>query len=73
MNALNTGSYCDARQRLPTTLPVSLSTMIGERLEAMTPSAWRWQGRCVKLFDGTAKLMGWWVVASPNALHKTNR
>jgi len=57
VNALNTGSYCDARQRLPTTLPVSLSIMIGERLEAMTPSAWRWQGRCVKLFDGTTVTM----------------
>lgn len=53
-SALNTGSYCDARQRLPTTLPVTLGIMLGERLEAMTPSAWRWQGRPVKLFDGTA-------------------
>lgn len=57
VNALNTGSYCDARQRLPTTLPVSLGIMIGERLEAMAPSAWRWQGRCVKLFDGTTVTM----------------
>ena len=53
VSALNTGSYCDARQRLPTILPVTLGGMIGERLEAMTPSAWRWQGRPVKLFDGT--------------------
>lgn len=57
VNALNTGSYCDARQRLPTTLPVSLGIMLGERLEATTPSAWRWQGRCVKLFDGTTVTM----------------
>jgi len=54
---LNTGSYCDARQRLPTALPVTLGNMIGERLEAMTPSAWRWQRRCVKLFDGTTITM----------------
>ncbi|BBJ22643.1 IS4 family transposase [Candidatus Nitrotoga sp. AM1P] len=53
VSALNTGSYCDARKRLPITLPVMLGTMIGERLESMTPSAWRWQGRPVKLFDGT--------------------
>ena len=56
-NALNTGAYCDARQRLPITLPVTLCTRLGERLEAMTPAAWRWQGRCVKLFDGTTVTM----------------
>ena len=56
-SALGTGSYCDARQRLPITLPVTLSNMIGERLEAMTPSAWRWQSRPVKLFDGTTVTM----------------
>ena len=56
-SALNTSAYCEARQRLPTTLPVALSTMIGERLEAMTPAAWRWQGRSVKLFDGTTVTM----------------
>jgi hypothetical protein len=56
-SALNTSAYCDARQRLPIKLPVVLGDMIGERLEAMTPSAWRWQGRCVKLFDGTTVSM----------------
>jgi hypothetical protein len=57
VSALGTSSYCDARQRLPITLPVMLGTMIGERLEAMTPSAWRWQSRPVKLFDGTTVTM----------------
>lgn len=56
-SALNTGSYCDARQRLPIKLPVTLSNMIGERLELMAPPAWRWQGRPVKLFDGTTVTM----------------
>ena len=56
-SALNTGSYCDARQRLPIELPVTLSNMIGERLELMAPPAWRWQGRSVKLFDGTTVTM----------------
>ena len=56
-SALNTGAYCDARQRLPIKLPVALSGMIGERLEAMTPPSWRWQGRRVKLFDGTTVSM----------------
>jgi len=57
VSALGTSSYCDARQRLPITLPVMLGSMIGERLEAMTPSAWRWQSRSVKLFDGTTVTM----------------
>ena len=56
-NALNTGSYCDARQRLPINLPVALCTKLGERLEAIAPSAWRWQDRPVKLFDGTTVTM----------------
>ena len=53
VSALNTGVYCDARQRLPITLPVALGIRLGERLELMSPSAWRWRGRTVKLFDGT--------------------
>jgi hypothetical protein len=57
VSALNTGSYCDARQRLPIMLPQTLGAKLGERLESMTPSAWRWQGRPVKLFDGTTVSM----------------
>jgi len=56
-NALNTGSYCDARQRLPLALPTTLGSLIGERLELTTPLQWRWQGRTVKLFDGTTVSM----------------
>ena len=56
-SALNTGSYCDARQRLPVALPIRLGATIGERLESMAPSRWRWQGRSVKLFDGTTVSM----------------
>ncbi len=52
-SALNTGSYCDARQRLPVKLPQTLGAKLGEQMELMTPSAWSWQGRAVKLFDGT--------------------
>lgn len=39
-SALNTGSYCDARQRLPLTLPMAL---IGARLDSMAPAPWRWR------------------------------
>lgn len=56
-SALNTGSYCDARSRLPVTLPIRLGATLGERLESMAPSRWRWQGRSVKLFDGTVVSM----------------
>lgn len=56
-SALNTGSYCDARQRLPVALPIILGATLGERLESTAPSRWRWQGRAVKLFDGTTVSM----------------
>lgn len=52
-SALGTASYCDARGRLPLVLPKTLCALIGERLESKTPARWRWQGRSVKLFDGT--------------------
>jgi hypothetical protein len=54
---LNTGSYCDARARLPVGIPVALGDKIGARLESMAPKAWRWQARHVKLFDGTTVSM----------------
>jgi hypothetical protein len=52
-NTLNTASYCDARTRLPKSIPMLLGAKIGEKLEAKAPKAWRWQNRTVKLFDGT--------------------
>lgn len=52
-----TGSYCKARKRLPLTMVSELtrhtSQLIGEQL----PTAWRWQGRKVKLVDGTTITM----------------
>lgn len=54
---LNTGPYCQARQRLPLAIPQRLAQMVGERLEARSPKAWRWRGRHVKLFDGTTVSM----------------
>ncbi len=56
-NALNTSAYCDARSRLPTALPATLGSMLGERLESAAPSHWQWQNRSVKLFDGTTVSM----------------
>ena len=56
-SALTTGSYCDARQRLPLAAPVTLGRALGAQLESLTPTQWRWQGRSVKLFDGTTVSM----------------
>jgi hypothetical protein len=56
-STLNTGSYCDARTRLPVGIPRTLGERIGNRLETAAPQNWRWQGRTVKLFDGTTVSM----------------
>lgn len=56
-SALGTGAYCEARQRLPLGLPRDLSAALGEQLEALAPAAWRWQGRTIKIFDGTTVSM----------------
>ncbi|MBL0122947.1 MAG: IS4 family transposase [Betaproteobacteria bacterium] len=52
-SALTTGSYCDARQRLPLAMPIALGNALGAQLELRAPAHWRWQGRSIKLFDGT--------------------
>lgn len=56
-SGLNTGAYCQARQRLPLAIPQRLARMVGARLEARSPTAWRWRGHHVKLFDGTTVSM----------------
>jgi hypothetical protein len=56
-SALTTGSYCDARQRLPLTLPITLGSALGAQLESLAPTPWRWQQRSVKIFDGTTVSM----------------
>ena len=53
----NTGSYCDARQRLPLELVRELGRTIGTLLGAHTPAPWLWRGRHIKLVDGTTILM----------------
>lgn len=57
VSALNTGVYCDARQRMSIKLPQTLGAKLGNQMELVAPSAWRWQGRPVKLFDGTTVSM----------------
>jgi hypothetical protein len=48
-----TGAYCKARQRLPLEMVTSLVKESGRLIADQAPDAWRWQGRRVKLVDGT--------------------
>lgn len=56
-NALSTGAYCEARQRLPIAMVQTLGGALGAQLESLAPQGWRWHGRTVKLFDGTTVSM----------------
>jgi hypothetical protein len=47
----DSGNYCRARAKLPTTLLQRLTLQIGTGLERKVPSAWRWHGREVTLVD----------------------
>lgn len=49
----HTGGYCKARQRLPLERVRSLVRHTGQWIDAQVPGRWRWQGRPVRLVDGT--------------------
>lgn len=55
--SLSTGPYCKARQRLPLELIVQVHRVLARRMERSQPLGWRWQGRSVKLVDGTTVSM----------------
>ncbi len=55
--AANTGSYSDARKRLPQELVQELARSIAVQLGTHSPAPWMWRGRHVKLVDGTTILM----------------
>lgn len=55
--SVNTSGYCQARQRLPQEMVGTLARQIGTLLGEQTPPAWLWQGRPVKLVDGTTVSM----------------
>lgn len=59
MNTLstNTGAYCRARQRLPLALPRELSRHCAAQMMSRLPHHWLWQGRSVKIADGTTLSM----------------
>jgi hypothetical protein len=49
----NTGAYCQARARLPLTTTSPLARQVGELVAGGAPARWHWQGRRVRLVDGT--------------------
>lgn len=55
--APETGSYCDARQKLPLGAVVRLVHQTAREVEGRAPEAWLWKGRRVLLVDGTTASM----------------
>ena len=53
----NTSAYCQARQKLPYSLPSNLVRYTGEQLEKASRLHWCWRGRAVKLADGSTLTM----------------
>lgn len=49
----DTGGYCKARQRLPEAGCYDLLRRSGRQLEEQAPPDWRWQGRSVRVVDGS--------------------
>lgn len=53
----NTGPYCKARKRLPIETLYELVQEVGDSAAEAASSAWNWNGRPVKLVDGTTITM----------------
>lgn len=53
----DTGAYGKARQRLPEGVLARLARATGQRLHQQAPVEWRWNGRPVKMVDGTTVSM----------------
>jgi hypothetical protein len=49
----NTGAYCRARAKLPVPVIRSLACQVAEGCEQAVPEEWLWNGRHVKLVDGS--------------------
>lgn len=49
----HTGGYCQARQRLPLPMVRGLTQHLGALIDEQVPTQWRWQGRRVRIVDGT--------------------
>lgn len=55
--ATSTGSYCDARQRLPEPLVWELVRLVGRAIQQQAHPTWLFHGRAVKIADGSTVLM----------------
>jgi hypothetical protein len=55
--ASNTGSYCEARQRLPENLCWDLVRRTGQAIHQQAKASWRFHGRSVKIVDGSTVVM----------------
>lgn len=53
----HTGGYCRARQRLPLEMVRELAQRSGRLITERLPDTWLWQGRPVRLVDGTTVMM----------------
>lgn len=53
----DTGAYCTARDNLPEAACEKLVRRTGRELEEQAPPEWRWQGRRVRVVDGTTITM----------------
>ena len=53
VQSVGTGGYCKARGRLPVDMVMGLARHVGDQLNRQAPPDWLWQGRTVKLVDGT--------------------
>lgn len=53
VSSTHTGGYCRARQRLPLDMVSHLTRYLGEQLCSRLPNEWLWQGRRVRIIDGT--------------------
>lgn len=53
----STGAYCSARKRLPEKMVSTLARRLGALVDAQAPNAWHWNGRRVRLVDGTTLSM----------------
>jgi hypothetical protein len=53
----HTGGYCRARQRLPLQMVSHLTRYLGKHIDQHIPNEWCWQGRRVRIVDGTTVSM----------------
>lgn len=56
-SSTHTGGFCRARKRLPLDMVRHLTHYLGEWMDRQAPEEWGWQGRRVRLIDGTTVTM----------------